>query len=92
MANGPFPALTVIASYQGLEAELSAVLDVIPYCQEHLAVWSPVLVPLLLDAGSQLDSLWKAQTRLSTLTAKRPTIVEYFTYYSRTVAPRWVAF
>lgn len=56
------PAFGVIA-VDGLlnaEATLHEALRYIPYCDEHRSVWSPTFARIILDAASQVDSLWKA--------------------------------
>ena len=60
MSTAPsFPGETVISSFTQLEGMFQEVLGHIPYVPEHEDVWSPSLVTILLEACSQLDSLWK---------------------------------
>ena len=92
MAGTSFPAKSAVASYQATERALADVLAVVPYCPAHEQVWSPSLVTVMLEAGSQLDSLWRAECRLSNYTVAEPNIKDYFTYFGSYVAPRWVVF
>ena len=54
-----FPGETVISSFSHVELMFDNVLRHIPYVSEHEDVWSPSLVTVLMEACSQLDSLWK---------------------------------
>jgi hypothetical protein len=87
-----FPASTAVGSYQNVEAMLGRVLKIVPYCGEHRSVWSPDLVTVMLEAGSQLDSIWRAQSRLSHFTKANPDIVDYYTYFGEALHYRWVVF
>ena len=87
------PANSVINSYISTENMLVDVLRVIPYCDTHESVWSPVLVTTLLETCSQLDSLWKYEAKQSTfVTKKKLNIKDYFAYFGEYVAPRWLVF
>ena len=81
-----------MTSYKSAERMLADVLDIIPYCPEHEAVWSPALVTVLLEAGSQIDSLWRAQARLSRFTNPKADVVDYFTYFGKFLGYRWLVF
>lgn len=87
-----FPAAMVVSSYLRLERQLRGVLEVVPYCDAHRGVWSPALVAVLLDAGSQIDSLWRTESRLSRSTASDPNLVDFFTYFGQYLHYRWVVF
>jgi hypothetical protein len=54
-----FPGETVISSFHQVERMFQDVLTHIPYVAEHENVWSPSLGIILLEACSQLDSLWR---------------------------------
>ncbi|MEX2111902.1 MAG: hypothetical protein WD845_01880 [Pirellulales bacterium] len=92
MTTSPFSAQTVVTAFRSVERDLSDVLDIVPFCAEHESVWSPSLITILLEAGSQLDSLWRASARLSKYADPDPDIVDFFTYHCRAVGPRWIAF
>lgn len=64
LQNSPPFAWTAVESFLNVERELSDVLKVIPYCEDHKNVWSPQLAGIILEAASQLDSIWKASTKL----------------------------
>ena len=90
-----FSAKTVINSFLLTERELSEVLDVIPFCEEHENVWSPALATVIIDAGSQLDSLWRGACRedspggVNGKAVDDLTITEYFVQYGPSVAKMW---
>jgi hypothetical protein len=84
---------SVVNSYIATENMLLDVLRVVPYCQEHMNVWSPKLVTVLLESCSQLDSLWKYEARKSAYTKRgNLSIEDYFMYFGEYIAPRWIVF
>jgi hypothetical protein len=86
-----FPGNSVVNSFTTTEEMLLDVVRVVPYVREHEQVWSPKLVTVLLEACSQLDSLWKAQASLSRFTKKgNLDIKDYFAYYGKDLGPRWI--
>lgn len=88
-----FPASVVLSSFRLVEQMLDEVVQVIPYSEEHESVWSPQLVTVLLEACSQLDSLWKARLRLGpSASIGQATIKDYFGEFGSDVAHHWVVF
>lgn len=97
-----FTAQSVINSFIQNEAMLKDVLNIVPYSEEHLNVWSPILATVLLESCSQLDSLWKY--RLKDLDKKyleddfrikipdRPKMTNHFSFWGGHVALSWVVF
>jgi hypothetical protein len=80
-------------SYIATERMLSDVLRMVPYCKEHENVWSPTLVTVILEACSQLDSLWKYQAKQSPYVKKKElNIKDYFIYFGEIVSSRRVIF
>ncbi len=84
----PFPARTVIVSFNLIERMMSDIVGVVPFCPEHHGVWSPQLATVLLEAGSQLDSLWKARSPAG----PRPDMPAYFSQFGEGVARSWLVF
>ncbi|QSV46268.1 hypothetical protein [Geobacter benzoatilyticus] len=81
----------IISSYKFVEQLLAETLQVIPYCAEHENVWSPRLSTVLLEACSQLDSLWKFELNQDMpVENTQRTIVDYYQYFGRRVAGRWL--
>ncbi len=68
-AEVSFPGRHIVAAFQNVEKELWEVLRVVPYCQRHRRVWSPSLAECMVEACSQLDSLWKAEIAAVALAA-----------------------
>ena len=58
-----FPGRNVIQTFLATEQMLEEVLNVVPFCQGHGAVWSHRLATVLLEAGSQIDSLWRFEAK-----------------------------
>jgi hypothetical protein len=91
--NTDFPGRSVISWFSSVEQMLEEVLAVIPYEEAHLGVWSPKLTTIILEACSQLDSLWKHEALLSEyVKQKKPTISHYYGYFGEYLAPRWLVF
>lgn len=88
-----FSSSTVMDSYIIAEDMLVDFLRFIPYCSEHMSVWSPMLVTIILESCSQLDSLWKYQAKQSRFVTKQNlTIKDYFTYFGSRVSSKEVVF
>jgi hypothetical protein len=81
------PVRSVLAAFKTVESQLRSIIEIVPPVSNHDQVWSPAFAPCLMEACTQLDSLWKA-------TAGSPsehcTIKSHFTRFSPTVAGRWV--
>ncbi|MCH8315042.1 MAG: hypothetical protein IIA64_03625 [Planctomycetes bacterium] len=97
-----FPARTVVSSFVDCEEDLCSFLRMVPYCSQHEDVWSPLLVRIMLDTCSQLDSLWGYTAWLSRFVRQekkrrdRLTIRDYFKYFAEApltpLGKRWVVF
>ncbi len=93
MKKMSFPDQSVINSFVSTEEALSDFLRFVPYCAEHETVWSPRLASIILEACSQLDSLWQYQAKLSSFVPKeRLTIGHYFSYYGERMGSKWLLF
>jgi len=88
------PQRSIVASFQSLETELFHLSQVVPYCKEHESVWSPGFASCLLEAGSQLDSLWKIEARsLHNLPPNQNlNIKDYYDFFAARVELRWLVF
>ena len=84
------PHRSIVAAYSRLENGLSDFLRAIPLESAHLQVWSPILATTILEAGSQLDSLWKMQLRADETASDRADIAKYFKTFGKQVAGRWL--
>lgn len=89
-----FPARTVVSSFNAVERMLAEVLAVVPYCDEHEEVWSPRLATVLLEACSQLDSLWQQQAVVERQVSKSEqlSITSHFDDFAADVARKLILF
>jgi hypothetical protein len=87
-----FPDYTVMAGFRLAEQMLHNVLEVLPYCPNHENVWSPQLATVLLEIGSQLDSLWMEMLARSGMRVVEEGIMGYFLHIGKDFARRWVVF
>ncbi len=93
MINRPFPAQTVINSFLFVEELLKECLSFIPY-PEQAQTWSPRLATVILEACTQLDSLWHSMAvEVGSATADQwTTMKDYVTWHAGFLAPRWIVF
>lgn len=100
-ASTSFPARTVVTSFVECEEALAKVLRIVPWCTQHESVWSPTLTTVIMEACSQLDSLWGHEAWLSPyVRAKKKrrdlTVCDHFQHFSnKSLTPlgaRWVVF
>lgn len=89
----PF-AYTAVQGLLTLEKTLHDALRYVPCCDEHNKVWSPVFASIIIDAASQVDSVWKASTRHANpnTNSDRLTIVDHFGAWGQFVAREQVVF
>jgi len=76
------------------EAALQDALRYVPYCDEHRDVWSPAFTRIILDSASQVDSVWKATTKLQdpATASDRLTIRDHFERFGSLVARQHAVF
>lgn len=84
------PHRSMIAAYNRVERELEDFLGSIPLEPAHLTVWSPILASIILEAGSELDSLWKLQLRASGSESANATIKEHFEQFGKCMVKKWL--
>jgi hypothetical protein len=89
-----FPASAVVASFIATERTLVDVLEIVPYCNEHENVWSPRLATVIMEACSQLDSLWSHEARQSSFLGPdlNLKIKHHFKHFACKVGYRWAVF
>jgi hypothetical protein len=86
----------VINNYISIEKQLMDFLAVVPLEPQHLNVWSPQLVSLILDTSSQIDSLLRYYTvkkegNLYIEHAKNNVnIVKHFKRHGEMLSKQWV--
>lgn len=98
-----FSARTAVTSFLSCEDALSDVLRVVPWCDDHKSVWSPKLTTVIMEACSQLDSLWGDAAWTSPYVRKEKKqhrkqlrMEDYFRYSAKNsltpLGERWVVF
>jgi hypothetical protein len=55
---------TAIDGLLAAEAMFQDALRYVPFCDGHRTTWSPHFARIILDAASQVDSVWKATTKV----------------------------
>lgn len=87
------PEHFILNSFINVENQLIEILNVIPYCKEHENVWSPLLIPIIQDSCSQIDSLWNLQAKQSSYIKKwKLGIKDYFTYFGEDISSKIAIF
>ncbi|MCG6157080.1 hypothetical protein [Rubinisphaera margarita] len=86
-----------IVAVEGLataEAAFQTAAKYVPYCPEHLDVWSPQFAQIILECASQVDSLWKAveKTENPSSSTDKLTIKNHWDRYRDSVSPQKVIF
>jgi len=84
------PYQSIIAAYNRTERQLEDFLGAIPLESPHLSVWSPALASIILEAATQLDSLWKLQLRALRKSTSKANIQDYFVKFGNRVAKSWL--
>jgi hypothetical protein len=95
-----FPGRTVIQTFTATEEMLEEVLQIVPFCQEHGGIWSPRLATVLLEAGSQIDSLWRFESKESSRPKRTGRnggqmewdIRDFFSFFGMDLVAKWVVF
>lgn len=90
----PVQAAAAVEGYLFIESMLKETLHYVPSVPEHQSVWSPRFTTIILEACSQMDSLWK-QVGVELGHWKkdgRPTIQQYFMRFGQQLAHQWVMF
>lgn len=85
MSFVPSPRV-IVAAFERVESTLGAFLANVPLVQEHLSVWSPVLVGTIFESCSQVDSLWKLRAG----SASNTTITDHFRNHASAVSDEWL--
>jgi len=72
LQNAPLWAATAVEGLLTAESKLAEALRFVPYCDQHRDVWSSHFAEVILEAGSQVDSVWKATAHLDDATLPEP--------------------
>lgn len=93
LRNAPPFGLTALQGFSAVESMLAEAFLHVPCCQEHRSVWSPRFAQIIIEAASQIDSLWKATTVIVDPAAKNKlTIEDHFVRFGVLVAKQRVVF
>lgn len=94
LRDAPAFGVTAIEGLLTAENMLYEALRYVPYCNDHLAVWSSHFTQIILDAASQVDSVWKATAKIvapSTATEKS-SLNKHYKRFGSLVAKQLVVF
>lgn len=88
LTDAPPYGATAIEGLLTAEAMLQESLKYVPYCAEHRNVWSPHFTRVILEAASQVDSIWKATAGSS----QKLTLKDHYDRYGHMVGKQHVIF
>jgi hypothetical protein len=94
LEDAPPFGFTAIEGLLTVETSLQEALRYIPYCDEHKNIWSSHFARIILDASSQVDSIWKATSKIidPASSSEIHTIRDHFDRYGSWVAKQKVVF
>jgi hypothetical protein len=84
----------VVEGHFAVEEMLREALQFVPYCEEHLDVWSPRLTTVILEAASQTDSLWRrvSLAKGHSEPDEHSRIGDYRKHFGKMLVPQWAVF
>jgi hypothetical protein len=88
LTDAPAYGVTAIQGLLTAESMLQESLRFVPYCDEHRTVWSAHFTRVILDAASQVDSVWKATAGSS----DKLTLKNHYATFGTLVAKQRVVF
>ncbi|MCX7424660.1 MAG: hypothetical protein NTW96_03380 [Planctomycetia bacterium] len=94
LSDAPPFGVTAVEGFLTVEGLLQEALRYVPYCDEHRNVWSSHFARIILDAASQVDSIWKATAKIDdpARSGDRLTIKSHFDRFGPLVAGQEVIF
>ena len=94
LQNAPTFAVSAVEGLSTVEDMLQEALRYVPFCIEHHSVWSPHFTTIILEAASQVDSIWKVTAKLDnpSSASEKLTLKDHFDRYGRLVAKQQVVF
>ncbi|WP_339748382.1 hypothetical protein [uncultured Rubinisphaera sp.] len=94
LRDAPPYGMVALEGLTAAEAAFETTTKFVPYCPEHINVWSPQFAQIIMDCASQIDSLWKAveQTQTPPSSNKKLTIQDHWVRYRSLVATQKVIF
>jgi hypothetical protein len=94
LRDAPGFGVTAIEGLLTVETALQEALRFVPFCDEHRTVWSSHFTRIILDAASQVDSVWKATAKIidSATSSDRLTLKDHYDRFGGQVARQNVVF
>lgn len=88
LREAPKFGITAVEGLLTVESALQEALPFVPFCDEHLPVWSSRFTRIILEAASQVDSVWKATVNSD----KELNIKHHYNTFGKLVAGQKVVF
>ena len=94
LRDAPPFGVTAIEGLLTVEAMLQEAVRYVPFCDEHRRVWSSHFTRIILDAASQVDSVWKATAKIidPAKSSGKLTLKDHFDRFGALVAKQSVVF
>jgi hypothetical protein len=94
LRDAPLFGVTAIEGLSTAETSLREALRFVPFCDEHRFVWSSHFTSIILEAASQVDSIWKATEKIVHPAAvnRNVTIKNHYNRFGNLVAAQKVIF
>lgn len=93
LSDAPAFGVTAVEGLIDVEASLHDALRYVPFCDEHRDVWSPAFARIILEAASQVDSVWKATAKFQDPGAgDRLTLKDHYDRFGSLVAKQQTVF
>lgn len=94
LRHAPTFGVTAVEGLLSVEEALYQALRFVPYCNEHFDVWSPQFTGIILDAASQIDSLWKATASINvpSSSSDKLNITDHYNRFGGLVARQNIVF
>ena len=92
--DAPSFSVTAVQGLLTVETFLQEAMRYVPYCDSHRNVWSSHFTGIILEAGSQIDSIWKAAAKLEmpSCSNERLDITDHFKRFGNLVAKQKVIY
>jgi len=92
LRDAPPFGITAVEGLLTTEAMLQEAVRYVPFCDEHRSVWSSHFARVILEAASQVDSVWKATAKIVDPTTDRLTLKDHFDRFGTLVARQGAVF
>jgi hypothetical protein len=94
LRDAPQFGVTAVEGLLTVEAMLQEAVRYVPYSDEHRSVWSSHFTRIILDAASQVDSVWKATAKIEApaTASDKLKLKDHFDRFGALVAGQQVVF